>query len=255
MSTFEYGWEYYQKALQERVPELRSLNPPQLLKLLDDIAWAGGAVFLDFTGLYERLKNASGLPPQTFLNLDDLSSVYPSLEGLYSAYSRLFEAVLEATQAFLYLASRNGPLHADPETTLQNFYKENARLYTSISTVRDTWTETQDLLSYEVAANLPVRIPMWFSWVLGADSESQMLPTDIPNIVKNAHAHLDNLYNLYESLEGRVKDMEFVWGGEPGVEREAARRTLQATTRLLPDLIILFRDFRHGIVVTARRHW
>ncbi|KAJ7116378.1 hypothetical protein C8R44DRAFT_926352 [Mycena epipterygia] len=248
--TTSSGWVNYKKFSQETVPELGSSNPPQLLTLLDNITYAGETVFLDFEGLFDRLRNDTGRHCGTLLTLSDLFSTYPTLDDIYSAHYHLLEAVVAATRAFWrYLACRRRIwdrtktlVDDDLETALHDFYKEDARVRTSIGTMAACWNETRHRLPYELGAKL--RTPARLDWVRGVvlpwlpDSKLHVLRTDVPNIIKKAEWHLANFRHLYESLEGCVKQIE------SNTSRETAS---QAAEALLPPLFILFTHYRFSL--------
>lgn len=216
---------------------------------MDNIAYASEAVFLDFEGLFDRLGNATGRNV-SLLALSDVSSTYPSLDDIYFAHYHLFEAVVTAIRAFWrYLACCHprdrmktlAVVDDDPEAAIHNFYKEDARVRTSIDRMAACWNETRHRLPYELGVKLrvPARLD-WAEWVglpWLADSQ-HVLRTDVPNIIKKAEWHLANFRYLYESLEGCVKQIE-------------CETAYQPVETLLSPLLLLFTHYRFGLAAAT----
>ncbi|KAJ7433031.1 hypothetical protein B0H11DRAFT_2123048 [Mycena galericulata] len=226
-------WAQYEDDKRRNVPEFASPLPR------------------DLELLFERLRNTTDHRSRPFPSLNDVSSMYPTFDDLYSAHCQFFEAVAATIRGYYYyLACRRGwdpripALFDDPDTALQSFTTEDDRVRKSIDTVAASWKDARHRISYELRVQL--RMPVSFDWVVDAesvvlpwlpDSQRHMLLNDVPNIVKQAQLHLERFEEVYLNLKASVK--QNVWGAG------------SATERLLLAVIMLFTRYKFGLAVST----
>ncbi|KAJ6560205.1 hypothetical protein B0H19DRAFT_1069884 [Mycena capillaripes] len=224
-------------------PELESPTPPELLKVLDNIAYAGEEVFLDFESLFKRLRDATN--PHS-------RQPHPLLDDLYSTHVAFFQSAEDATAAWrdylipLEQAQSIAIDDSDSRIALEKVDERFEKLHTSVTETIECWKETAENLRKTLNTDLPT------DWVLRAESfvfpslphsKRHALCTDLPNIAKSAEWHLDNFCHLSKSFQGILKQVETVRvGGAPGVDRYryTARKTIPIALRLFDPLSFLF---------------
>ncbi|KAJ7202810.1 hypothetical protein GGX14DRAFT_399184 [Mycena pura] len=245
----------YEGLLHRSKPELKAAEVTDLVKLLDNIAYAGDEVFVDFEGLYKRLRDTSN----DYLEL---------LQDLDSAYALLIERVVPTVSACdIYLnfcrcaldptltpLSRTGALYTNPDRgiALQKVHEQTGKLRASIASTAECWKKTGHLLRYELASNLPMLRGL--EWVLRAelfifpnrrDSQRYTLHADLSAHVTNARWHLAKFGQLLESLEDTMKQIES--GFESGESNETVRQTIHANAPLV-NIMVLFASFRFSLL-------
>ncbi|KAJ7196129.1 hypothetical protein GGX14DRAFT_674013 [Mycena pura] len=207
----------YEGLLRRSKPQLEAAKVTDLVQLLDNIAYAGDEVVVDFDGLSKRLRGTEN-DYFALRNLQNLESAYVC--PLY----------------------RKG----DPDRgiALQKVHEQSGKLRASIASTAECWKKTGHLFRYELASNLPML--RGHEWVLCAelfvfpdrqDSQRYTLHADLPAIVTNARWHLARFGQLLESLEDTMKQIEF--GFESGESNETVR-----------SIMILFISFRFSLLHT-----
>ncbi|KAJ7682061.1 hypothetical protein DFH06DRAFT_1314295 [Mycena polygramma] len=211
------SWEEYKTWSHKQVPELDT-TASELVKALDNIAYAGEVVFLDFEAL-----------------------------DLHSAYVALFTSVLKASkeccnylvccQHILDPPRKTAPVIDDSnvETALKDFDKKFTQLRLHITAATDHWKQTAWSLRREIEDSIPASWMIHtksfvFPWLIG--SERHSLFVDLPNMATKAEWHLDNLLHLFVLFRGLLKETKLAQTAD--VSRPALRKTIQEMPHTLP---------------------
>ncbi|KAJ7221741.1 hypothetical protein GGX14DRAFT_671134 [Mycena pura] len=246
-------WECYQIFSRDEVPEFLepelSRSLPALVTLLDDIAYAAEEVFLDFEALFRRLGEAVG----------NILGPHPDLDKLHSALTVLFANLAEILETCsLYWKCRtldptdtessrsDGP--PDALTHLSQFRELSLKVRASIGEASNCWNTAASALRYSLAEDPP-------HWLLRTELVVMALPSlrssqrmdlraDLDNLATRAKWHLENLRNLYESLDKVVDPYSksgAVVEAEPELSGERRRALLIALSMIAPVRLLLFR--------------
>ncbi|KAJ7682054.1 hypothetical protein DFH06DRAFT_1463899 [Mycena polygramma] len=244
------SWEEYTTWSHERVPELETSPTPELVKALDNIAYAGEEAFLDFEVLFHRLRHATD--PRGFGPL-------PLLNDLYSAYVALFSAVFYVSnKCGNYLARCQRVLDPTREdvsaiddsnsgpATLEDFDEQYKQFRLDITAATGHWGKAVWSLCKDMKERMPA------SWMIHAesfvlpwllDSKRHSLIVDLPNMVIKAEWHLNSLLHVFESLNGLLKEIEMVMVADTqsaDVCRPALCKTIEVALRLVAPITLLF---------------
>ncbi|KAJ6560236.1 hypothetical protein B0H19DRAFT_1146874 [Mycena capillaripes] len=240
-----YRYEYF---LKEFRPEIEQSKAPQLLKLLDKIAAATHDIFLDFTGVFDRVSTVSNPHPV----LDDLREVYIDLLNAGMAMSRACNRYMACcipvfTSAIGVDRRIKNP---DPDAALKNFDEQYGKMRQSISRAERCWDKTVRVILNALAKDL--RMPSGLDWVLRVESvvfpwfyvsRCVALCDCLPALMKDARGHLATFGELHESLQAFVMEVDSARVNAPDDTVFYAIRE----ARSIPKIISLFRAFQHGL--------
>jgi hypothetical protein len=230
---------------------------------LHDIANTAQDVYLDIELFFNRWGDATGCRgPQ------------PVLDILYEAWADFFDTLIQTSRACnRYVACCSlvfdptseseivGLLDSDPDTALNNFNEQYAKLHTNIEAMSQSWELTGHLL--QEALRQYLRMPMGLGWVIRAesiifpwscDSQCVALRADLPALMKRARKHLVTFGQTCGSFPGIVNQLESmrIEVLDADMSSNPARRTVY-TARLIEHLLRLFEDYESDMSVTAGR--
>ncbi|KAJ7784312.1 hypothetical protein B0H16DRAFT_1783383 [Mycena metata] len=183
-------------------------------QLDQDIVRVGKAVYHDFEGLFDNLRQSIRSDNNPLPTIDELSIVYPSLEGLYLTYHNLFAAVVQAGRAYRHY------LCLPPDSAYAAFrvcQAEDAKLCERIKSAENCWKESSRRLESEVQRRVKALAPTltFGNWVdsvvlpsltvAGAQRHVlQRLHASLPCLVQVAGENIANLSDLHTTLKTRV---------------------------------------------------
>ncbi|KAJ7784309.1 hypothetical protein B0H16DRAFT_1783361 [Mycena metata] len=232
--------------LNQRFPEVEQSD--------HDIVCVGKAVYLDFEGLFNNLRQTITSDSKPLPSIEDLIIVYPSLEGLYDAYPELFAAVARAVYAYHHcLCLREG---IDPGPAFRVCRTEDARVYESIKSVEECWKEIPRRLASEVQRRIKSLAPTlpcgnWVEsvvlpWLTVAAAQRRVLQSlraSMPRLVQVAGENIANLSDLYADLTCHL------------YEAAQDRPGPLPTFPLLQSVISRFLDYQSKIADGTGRPW
>ncbi|KAJ7784325.1 hypothetical protein B0H16DRAFT_1709048 [Mycena metata] len=180
-----------------------------------DTVCVGKAVYLDFEGLFDNLRQTITSDSKPLPSIEDLVIVYPSLEGLYLAYHGLFAAVVQAGRAYRhYLCVRDD---RDTKPAFLVCQTEDAKVYESIKSVQDCWKEIPRRLESEVQRRVKSLAPIlpcghWVESVVlprltVAAAQRQVLQsvhTSMPCLIPVAEQNIADLSDFYADFTRRL---------------------------------------------------
>jgi hypothetical protein len=154
-----------------------------------------------------------------------------------------------------------GLLDSDPDTALNNFNEQYAKLHTNIEAMSQSWELTGHLL--QEALRQYLRMPMGLGWVIRAesiifpwscDSQCVALRADLPALMKRARKHLATFSQMCGSFQDIVNQLESmrIEVFDADMSSDPARRTVY-TARLINLLFGLFLDYESKMSITAGR--
>ncbi|KAJ7760386.1 hypothetical protein B0H16DRAFT_570341 [Mycena metata] len=251
MSVLE-AWEDYRASSAQ----LRLLsNPWPLLDLFDNVAAAAKEVALDLEKLLDRLGGS--LQDRYYLEaratLSELSSSYPSLEGLYDTHNQMFATLGAAFGIYaLYMKAYHYALdpentpppnlrNPDPEVLLQSAKKEDRTLRAEIKQADACWVEIEQRLPQE----LQDKPSSESSWMLDAkalflpwrgDSRVYTLRKDVPGVARKARRNLENLLAACEAAKSGLQrriELGDAFGDDVCSALRAAQKLSPPLTKLL----------------------